>query len=290
VPTLIALRFGLLLARVLPLGACAALAAAAWRLGGLVSPRRAVVAANLAAIAAAGGRCAGVSAVFASYGRYWGELLALAARPARCDRLRIRVEGREHLEAASRGPVCFLGAHLGNWDLLSRWLARRFPGLCALAEELEPPALAALFAGLREAAGQRTIAGPGAGLALYRELRRGRPVGMLIDRALDPASAAGQGLRAAPFFGGPRAFPAAGLELAQRAGATLLPIFLLREPGGYVIKVSPALPAGADPLAGYARALAAAVAAHPEQWCVLYPLHDGELAARVGESAKGAAA
>jgi lauroyl/myristoyl acyltransferase len=290
VPTLIALRLGLVLARLLPLGVCAALAAAAWRLGGLVSPRRGVVAANLAAIAAAGGRRGRVGAVFANYGRYWGELLALAAWPGRLERLRIRVEGGEHLEAAAAGPLCFLGAHLGNWDLLSRWLGRRVPQLSALAEALEPPALAALFARMREAGGQRTISGPGAGVALYRELRRGHPVGILVDRALDPASTAGQGLRAEPFLGGPRAFPAAGLEVAQRAGAALLPIFLLREPGGYVIKVYPALSAGADPLAGYARALAAAVAADPEQWCVLYPLHDGELAARAGEGAKGAAA
>lgn len=289
-PTLIALHLGLLLARLLPLGAFVALAAGAWRAAGLLSPRHAVVARNLAAIAAAGGRPARVGDVFASYGRYWGELLALAARPARFDALRIRVEGREHLEAVEGGPLCFLGAHLGNWDLLSRWLGRRLPELSALAEALEPPALARLFARLRAQGGQRTISGAGAGVALYRELRRGHPVGLLLDRALDPASTAGQGLRAAPFLGGMRAFPAAGLELAQRAGATLLPIFLLREPGGYVIKVGAALPAGEDPLAAYAQALSAAVTAHPEQWCVLYPLHDG---ARVCEStagAKGAAA
>lgn len=101
---------------------------------------------------------------------------------------------------------------------------------------------------------------------------------------------AGQGPRAETFLGGLRAFPAAGLELAERAGAALVPIFLLREPGGYVIKVSPALAAGANPLAGYAQALAAAVGADPEQWCVLYPLHDGELAAQMAPGAKGAAA
>lgn len=289
-PTLIALRLGLVLARLLPLGAFVALAAGVWRVGGLLSPRRAVVARNLAAIAAAGGRRARVGDVFASYGRYWGELLALAARPARFESLRIRVEGLENLEAVERGPLCLLGAHLGNWDLLSRWLGRRLPNLFALAEALEPPALARLFVRLREQGGQRTISGPGAGVALYRELRRGHPVGILVDRALDPASTAGQGLRVAPFFGGRRAFPAAGLEVAQRAGAALLPIFLLREPGGYVIKVSAALPADADPVAGYAQALTAAVAAHPEQWCVLYPLHDGALAIESTAGAKGAAA
>ncbi len=288
--TLIALRLGLALAGLLPLGACAALAAAAWRLGGRFSPRRARVAANLAAIAAAGGRPGRVGAVFANYGRYWGELLALSARPERLERLRFRVEGGEHLAGLAGRPVCFLGAHLGNWDLLSRWVGRRFPEFSALAEALEPPALAALFMRIRAAGGLRTISGPGAGVALYRQLARGRAVGMLIDRALDPASTAGQGLRSETFFGGPRAFPAAGLALAERAGAALLPIFLLREPGGYAIKVYPALPAGADSLAGYAQALAAAVAADPEQWCVLYPLHDGELAAQMAPGVKGAAA
>ena len=72
--TLIALRLGLLVARVLPLPLLGAAAAGLWRLGGRFSPRRRVVAANLAAVAAAGGRSARPGDVFACYGRYCDQL------------------------------------------------------------------------------------------------------------------------------------------------------------------------------------------------------------------------
>ncbi|MCB1162361.1 MAG: lysophospholipid acyltransferase family protein [Candidatus Krumholzibacteriia bacterium] len=293
--TLIALRLGLLVARVLPLPLLGAAAAGLWRLGGRFSPRRRVVAANLAAVAAAGGRSARPGDVFACYGRYWAELLHLGADPRRIERLerRIRVEGGEHLERAlAKGGICFLTAHLGNWDLLSRWAARHIPSPAALAERLEPPALSAFFIAMRAAGGVATLHAEGSGLTLYRYLKQGGMLGVLADRVFGRGTDAGVGVRAVPMLGGARRLPTAGIELARRSGATLLPIFLLRERGGYVIKVLPPLAAETDPVTAFARALGTAIADDPGQWCVLYPLHDGDAPAWPAPSGrmKGAAA
>jgi KDO2-lipid IV(A) lauroyltransferase len=206
--------------------------------------------------------------VFASYGRYWGEFLALAARPARLDRLPLRIEGEAFLTtAAARGPVCCLTGHLGNWDLAARLIARRLPGFAVMAEELEPRALFHAFTAIREEAGCRVIAADRGGLRLYRHLREGGHAGLVIDRVI------GTGTRRAAFAGGMREFPAAGLDLARRAGAALVPVFLVRERGEFLLRIHPPLPESGDPVDAFARILESEVAAFAAQWCLLYPLH-----------------
>ena len=76
------------------------------------------------------------------------------------------------------------------------------------------------------------------------------------------------------FLGGRRRLPTAGIEVARRAGAALLPVFLLRNARGYVIKVHPPLSNEGDLIAAYARVLEGEVMAHPAQWCILYPVHE----------------
>jgi lauroyl/myristoyl acyltransferase len=268
-PTLILIRLGMALSLLLPLRIMKGLAAFAWRIGGSLSPRRRIVAANLAAVRAAGGAVASPGSVFAGYGRYWAELVHLAARPGRLDGLDIRVEGREHLEAVEAGRgILVLSAHLGSWDLLSYWLGATLPGISILVEELKPPALYRLFTRIREAGGARVLSAEGAGPRLYRRLKGGEHAVLAGDRVF------GAGLRELPLLGGKRRLPSGGVKIARRAGAALLPIFLLREGYSYVIKVFPDLSATPDPLAAYAAHLEAEILARPDQWCVLYPLHD----------------
>jgi KDO2-lipid IV(A) lauroyltransferase len=274
------LRLGLLLARLLPAGIVIAVGAGLGRLAALVSPARRTVAENLAAIRARGGQGASdVSDVFAAYGRDWGELLALAARPGRAAPGPIAVEGLAHLEAAGKGrPLCLLSAHLGNWDLGASWVGKKLPGFSVLAEQLRPPPLFRLFAHMRERLGVGVLAANGSGHRIYRRLRRGRPLGMLADRIVGTGAASARGRRAAPLLGGRRWFPSAGMDLARRAGATLLPVFMLRRSGGYVIKIYPPLPESGDPVVAFARVLEQEILRQPAQWCVLYPLHDAEQA------------
>jgi len=205
--------------------------------------------------------------VFASYGRYWAELLLLAARPGWLDRQPLRLDGAEHLSAAAaRGAVCAVSAHVGNWDLGARWARRFLPGLAVVAERLEPPGLFAFFCRLRGREAGEVLAADRGGAALFRRWRRGEHVAFLADRIF------GRSARAAPFLGRPRRFPSAGLDLARRAGATIVPVFLVREAGGYVLRVHPPLPAEEDPVAAFARALEQEVRRSPEQWCLLFPV------------------
>lgn len=271
------LRLGISLAKILPPRVLSAALAGLWRLVGRFSPRRRILEANLAAVAAAGGAKAASGDVFSAYGRYWADLLALAARPQYLASLPIRVEGEGNLaRAAAHGSVCVLSAHLGSWDILSYWLASRLPGITFLMERLQPPPLFALFVSIREGGGARILAAEGAGPRLFRRLRKGGHAGFIADRVFGLGAEQGEGVRELPFLGGARRLPLAGLELARRAGAALLPIFLLREDRGYVIKIYPDVAAAADPLAAYAARLEVEILARPEQWCVLYPLHDGE--------------
>jgi len=263
------LRLGLLMARALPSKRIADLCA---RLGGVVgriSPSRRMVAENLRAIEAAGGRHAEVGQVFESYGRYWGELLALAARPERADDLRLEVRGLDHLAAArERGAICALGAHMGNWDLLAHWSSREISGMSFLVERLRPPRLRELFSDIRRALGCRSMSAQGGGREMFRHLAAGGSIGMLADRVI------GAGWREVMILGGRRRLPSAGMDLARRAGATLLPIFIRRLDAGFAIRIHPPLDDSEDPVLAYARVLEAELLAAPEQWCVLYPLHD----------------
>jgi Kdo2-lipid IVA lauroyltransferase/acyltransferase len=266
---LLLLKLALGLARWVPFGACVAIGAVAGRLSGRISPARGVVRANLVAMQPGPNRARHrVSDVFSAYGRYWGEFLALAARPGRLDRLAVRVEGEDHLRAAAaRGAVCIATGHLGNWDLGSRLAARRLPRLAVMAEQLAPPSLFRFFSRIREAGGCRVIPADRGGLRLYRHLRQGDHAAILADRVF------GSGVRGVAFLGGEREFPAAGLDLALRAGASVVPAFLVRERGGYRLRFYPAVSGSEDPVAYFARCLETEVRMFAGQWCLLYPLN-----------------
>jgi phosphatidylinositol dimannoside acyltransferase len=288
----LALRLGLGLARALP--PRMVIKIAGW-MGRVIGPRHrsaGIVAENLDRIADWESRSCGrseismrecpprpvdpgpvlrVQDVFASYGAYWGELLALSARPHLLSSLSIRIEGSEHLEQAmAAGPVCLLTGHLGNWDLGAAWATQWLRPFAVISEPLRPARLFNLFSCLRGRMGCTVFSAQGDGVSFYRHLRRGGHAGIVVDRAL------GSEGRSVPFMGGFRRFPASAVLLARRAGASLLPTFLLREDGGYVIKVHPALGGARDPIIGFARILECEITLRPEQWCVLYPLHDAD--------------
>ncbi len=292
------LKFGLLLARVMPRRACIFLWGNAFSAGRLFSPGRASVAANLQTVAAAGGPSRRPSEVYTHYGRYWGEWLAALSAPRGRKRPKIRVEGGRHLElAAIRGPVCVLTAHLGAFDLLGHWLSRHLPEFTAVVEEVKPRYMFNLFQKMRHQGGSKTLVAEGQGRRLFRVLREGGSICLLSDRVFGAGSGNGKGRRAAPFVGGYRYFPSAGMDLARRAGASLVPIFMLREndshgEDAYVIKIYPPLAVEGDPVSAYARCLEREILARPEQWSVLYPLHDAEGIPASGEQAraKGVAA
>lgn len=274
----LALRIAGRLAGWLPRRWVTEVAGAIGRLAGYLATTRSLAQRNLSAIVAAGGSPkVTVGDLFAAYGRYWGEFFSLASRSEEgLARWPLTVRGAEHLERArEQGPVCLLSAHYGNWDLALAWLGPQLSGLTVVTEALQPPALFDFFARARRRWAGEVLAADGSGLRLWRRLRAGGHLALIVDRVI--AAADGEetsGARSLPFLGGWRRFPSAGVELARRAGATLLPVFLTRQGAHYELQIHPPLAPGGDPLRDFARLLERTVRRDPSQWCLLYPLYD----------------
>ena len=125
--------------------------------------------------------------------------------------------------------VLLLTAHFGNWEAAGQLLTR-----------LDVPINVAGFdnetAGIRAVLQQSSKAqfrllpltgSPTDAIPLVAALRRGEVVAMLGDRAYGSSAAS------IPFLGGTAAFPIGAYVLAAIAGAPLVHVFSLREPGGH---------------------------------------------------------
>ena len=242
---------------------------------------RAVVRASLARIAphlTAREREALVRRVFGHFAMCFADLISANRSAAEADRLLAGVEGREHLDGAlaERRGLILLTAHLGNWELAGRHLARRFarPIHMVVASEADP----GVERFLRGGAGPVrfvTRDHPATSVTLLAALRRDEVVAMQGDRALGS-----RGDLAVPFFGAPAPFPRGPFVLARAAGAPVVPAFCVLGADrrytivlGAPIRVAPDGEAAA--LAAWVRVLEEQVGRHPEQWFNFFDLWSG---------------
>ncbi|HET9729846.1 MAG TPA: phosphatidylinositol mannoside acyltransferase [Acidimicrobiia bacterium] len=170
-----------------------------------------------------------VNDVFASYGRYWLELLRLPAdvRAGVVDEY-FTIDGYEQITAAlERGKGAILALpHLGGWEWAAAWMGQRGHHMLAVVEALEPPALLEWFARQREAMGLEVAAlGPDVSSRVLRALRDNRIVCLLCDRDLS-----GDGVEV-EFFGERTTLPAGPATLALRTGAALFPVAVYFDEG-----------------------------------------------------------
>lgn len=269
-------RVATAVASALPRGARLRVAAG---LAGLAARRfpaeRAVVRRNLARIlpgATAAVLDALVAAVFRHFAVCFADLVTTNRR-ADLEALVAGVEGMAALEQAAAGGrgVVVLTAHLGNWELAGRLLARHGarPTHVVVAAEADP-AVERFLRGGEAPVRFVTRTAPTASLALVAALRRGEIVALQGDRALGTRGDVLQ-----PFFGAPASFPLGPFVLARAAGAPVVPAFcLLDGDRRYRIVVGPpaAVEAGGEAaaLGGWVRTLEAMVRRHPEQWFNFY--------------------
>jgi KDO2-lipid IV(A) lauroyltransferase len=181
------------------------------------------------------------------------ETLRLWTRPAaRNLRDIVEIHGEAHFDAALRAGRGLIVAapHMGNWELLNQWLAKKTP----LAILYRPPDSAIGEAFLRrvranvegeveqvraEASGVRT---------LLKRLQKGGVVGILPDQ--QPKAGEGE---FAPFFGKPALTMTLLGRLANRSGAAVLLCWCQRLPGNgppkfaLHIEAAPGAIADADP-------------------------------------------
>ena len=167
--------------------------------------------------------------VLAETARYYVDLAILPAISARrvLDR-HLHVEGLDYLldARASRRGVVLTTAHLSNPEVAVKALAALDIPAVALVERLDDPRQLEAVNASRAAAGVDflTATQSGVGTAL-RTLREGGVVCILWDRDRQGGGAC------VPFFGRQARFPVGAVDLAIRAEADLLPLYVVRRPG-----------------------------------------------------------
>ena len=179
-------------------------------------------------------------------------------------------EGRDYLEAAVSGGrgVVILTAHLGNWEVLGRWLAGHGYRLTVVAREPDSPVFARYIRHMRENSGFRVLNKGASARELLSCLRRREAVALLADQ--------NSGDLFVPFFGVPAGTVAGPASLALHTGAALIPAYCVREPNdSYRILIREPIPAvrTEDHDADIARIMAEAnrvledvVRQYPDQW------------------------
>jgi len=125
--------------------------------------------------------------------------------------------------------VLLLTAHLGNWEAAGHLLCRLDVPVNVTGFDLETPQIRALLDGASKAKFRLVplTGSPTDAIPLVAAMRRGEVVAMLGDRVYGSPSTT------VAFLGGTAAFPIGAYVLAAIAGAPLVHVFNLREPGGH---------------------------------------------------------
>jgi KDO2-lipid IV(A) lauroyltransferase len=136
----------------------------------------------------------------------------------------MRAEGWHHMEDAIAGGrgVILLTAHLGNWEMLGRYMVSRGARLTVIAREPEEPAFGGFIRGLRQSAGFTVKDKGNAARDVLAALKKGEVVGILPDQ--------NSGDLFAPFFGIPAGTVAGPASFALRTGAPIIPTYTVRLP------------------------------------------------------------
>jgi KDO2-lipid IV(A) lauroyltransferase len=133
-------------------------------------------------------------------------------------------------QALARGKgVVFVTGHVGNWELLARYVALEGYPAAVIAKETSDARTSELLEGLRTSSGLRVIwrGREGAAKEMLRALKSGHILGLLIDQDTKVQSVF------VPFFGQLAKTPRAAADLALRTGAAVLLGFCVRQATGH---------------------------------------------------------
>jgi KDO2-lipid IV(A) lauroyltransferase len=184
---------------------------------------------------------------------------------------RVRVEGREHFEAAvarGRGALV-LTAHTGNWDLMGLWAARRYP-LTIISKDLRQAGVNRFWMEARQRFGLKIVPAHNSYRSCLQVLRRKEVLGFILDQNMTRM----EGIFV-DFFGKPACTTPGLAFLAAHAQAPVVPCFMLRDPDGWHrLLIGPPLdpPADRQPATiqaatqHYTRLIEDVIRRHPDQW------------------------
>jgi lauroyl/myristoyl acyltransferase len=212
--------------------------------------------------------------VFRDFAVCFSDLVTTNRRPASAAPHVATVHGAEWAGERA-GGVISLTAHVGNWELAGRLLARhavRRTHVVVAEEEIR---------GLerwvrRDGEGVQFVprSRPTIAVELVAALRRGEAVALQGDRALGT-----RGDVLVPFFGRPAPFPLGPFLLARAARVPILPAFCLLEPDRryavFVLRPLVVRPGEEQAAAGaWVAALEDVVRRHPTQWFNFFDVWD----------------
>jgi phosphatidylinositol dimannoside acyltransferase len=182
-----------------------------------------------------GNRVRAVAAAREAYrniARYWVDITTVPHREmANFERDHLTILHGERLAVIERpGPVIVVSAHTGNTELALQALTFRGRPFVALVESIQPPELANVLQKMRSSAGgEFHFADFGGIRACVEKLRDGGTVGLVADRDIQGT---GTCVRLA---GRMVKLPVGPWELARKTGATVLPVFAIRERSDHFI-------------------------------------------------------
>ena len=177
-----------------------------------------------------------------------------------------RVIGAKHLDVGPRGSMVVL-PHFGNWDIAASASLGLGLHLSTVMAPVISPGITELVTASRERKGLELFTPRQAARGLFRALRRGRTVALMLD-----VPEAGPTV-VVPFCGGPVRCSSVPARLAAATGAAILPVTCRREGRGWVLEIHPPVEPSDDDAVVMGRVAALvepAIRAHPEQW---YPFH-----------------
>jgi KDO2-lipid IV(A) lauroyltransferase len=174
-----------------------------------------------------------------------------------------------------RGPVIYLTAHLGNWELGGVAASLLDMPLTVLVDAHPSRLVTRFFDARREEKGM-TVVPVTAFQNVFRALRRKDLVAIVGDRPVT-----GQGI-VATFFGRPTLVPDGHALLARKFGASIVPGFLVMQPDGrYDLVVEDVIEPGVtddeeadirDCVERCLRVFERYIRRYPEQWYVFRPI------------------
>jgi len=151
---------------------------------------------------------------------------------------KIKIIGAENLKAAqaSGRGVMMISSHAGNWEIqanISRMLGVEF---CVMADLRENSDIEKIINDLRRKTGATILPPTGKLLMLVRELKRGRTIGVIIDKRGEK----GTNLYC-DFFGMPALTNPAPAFIASKGDALIVPVYSIRNNDSYTITICPAV-------------------------------------------------
>jgi lauroyl/myristoyl acyltransferase len=215
---------------------------------------------------------------YGGYGRYLVELMRLPSRPteelvARVPDLDAEEVKRIWRETPGGGGLILAVGHVGNNEAVAAAIAHHEMPISVIADDSSFPEIFEILRRQRESWGVKIIAWRNL-REMFGVLRRGEMLGLLIDWGY---RSDGIPVR---FFGAWTALPAGPATLAAKTGSRILPITIRRQPDDtfHVSWPAPIEVASSGPAElqratqAMADALAATIAAAPDQWYSFKPI------------------